>query len=220
MSSELIALQAPEEEYTKTSKMTKGDFSEKSAKRVKTSNIKAKEWYVRLIAEAPASGLKDRSAQLGQLSGKKIRNKHSLKAIPPFSGNYLYIAFVDPDMLEPDQYKTNFHPKSKQDSWEFSVFSGDPEADIVLSWDGLYALDRNKNNKRKKNKKKSRRYHERFVPRHKRLSKMLLIDNLTGDEIPLVYNDEKLTYSFNMDGMYERTFTVLLTRKAVKSEEF
>jgi hypothetical protein len=88
------------------------------------------EWYVRLIAEVPAEGLKDRGNVLGQLKDSKPGfDSHDLPELAPSFTPYLTVVF-------PGEYASDFHPvKAGADSWKFVVRTDNPGRKVKLSWE-------------------------------------------------------------------------------------
>ena len=185
------------------------------------------EWFVRLVVKDNTANLEDKSALLGQLrldntkikkqsknlktlSEFELLKQHSLKSMPPFSGKYLYAIFIDPKGLSKGNYKTNFHLNAIEDNWRFTIKSSDPKAEIELSWDGLYGLER------KSGSSNGQKYQSIYRPNDERLRKIAIIDELTGKEIPILMYGEKKTHSFNMGGVSQRLFSVHLYPKNIR----
>lgn len=184
-----------------------------------TNPRQLKNWFIRLKVEAPEYGLIDQSSRFGQLSKEQAEIQHSLKGLSPFSGDYLYVAFDNPQGLADNgEYKTSFHRKQgiKQlkDSWDFTVKTNDPLNDIILSWSGLYLLEPFTDEQGRV------RYTGHRKLEHPLARQMKLIDRETLQEIPMVFNKQLQHYSFNMNGVKERYFTWVLDRRVRRSKEF
>jgi hypothetical protein len=166
------------------------------------------EWYIRIVAEDVTNGMKTSGAQLGELSVPDATSKHTLKAIAPFGSTYLDVTFVDPEGVGAGEYKTNFHSQdgTKVDTWEFTVKSHDPNADIILSWRGLYVLSSYIDNENRK------RYHEYRSMTHPLLAHMTLTDLTTGTTVNILSDGLAYEYPFNMNGATERVFQWRLDR--------
>jgi len=159
-------------------------------------------WYVRLTAEDPARGMKTASTQLGELEEDDVVQKHTLKALTPFDSSYLDIVFRDPGGVDAGDYKSNFHRYSEgvEDSWQFTVRTDDPDADILLSWRGLYVLTPYMDDQGRQ------RYKEYRSVTNPLIQNMKLVDVSSGKEIAAAVDGKVQTYVFNMDGQNERTF--------------
>ena len=163
---------------------------------------KPSDWYIRLVAEDPARALISVGTQLGQLDDMDAVEKHTLTALTPFEGTYLDIVFEDPAGVSAGDYKVNFHTyeESMEDRWQFTVRTDDANADILLSWRGVYLLTPYIDDQ---NRQRYKEYYSMTNP----LSKyMKLVDTSSGIEMAAVVNGEVKTYSFNMNGQTERNF--------------
>jgi len=165
---------------------------------------KAKQWYIRLVAEDPVRNMKTSGTQLGELEADDAVEKHTLKALTPFGGLYLDIVFQDPDGVAPGEYKVNFHKheENAEDRWRFTVKtdSGNVNADILLSWKGVYVLTPYTDAQNRL------RYREFRSVTNPIIKQMKLVDTVTGEEIPAAVNGEVQTYTFNMNGATSRRF--------------
>jgi len=175
-----------------------------SLERISSPTVEGKpsDWYIRLVAEDPARALKSTSTQLGQLNEADAVENHTLKALTPFESTYLDIVFQNPDGISTGEYKVNFHSYKEgvEDRWRFTVRTDDANADVLLSWRGVYILipyidDQNR-----------QRYKEYYSMTNPLSKYMKLIDTGNGMEMAAVVNGEVQTYSFNMNGQTERTF--------------
>jgi hypothetical protein len=95
------------------------------------------EWYVRLIAAAPAERLKDSGHVLGQLRSSEQRyDAHDLEALAPSHTPYLTIVFPHWNWgAKAGDYASDYHPvKPGADTWEFEVRTDNPRRQIELSW--------------------------------------------------------------------------------------
>ncbi len=161
----------------------------------------AKEWYVRIVVEDVTNNMKTASAQLGQLDGSDVVQKHTLKAIAPFRPTYLDVVFDNPVGVDPGSYTTNFHLSGNgSDSWEFTVKSHDPNADMILGWRGLYVISSYIDAQNRK------RYREHRTISNPLLLYMVLEDTETNTTIPVLSNSTVNEYVFNMSGKTTRVF--------------
>jgi len=159
-------------------------------------------WYIRLVAEDPAKKLKSSSSQLGELEENDAVEKHALKALSPRGGSYLDIIFIDPDGVISGDYKSNFHvyKEDKEDEWSFSVKTDDANAQILLTWQGLYVLDPYTDDQSRK------RYKEYRSVTNPLIKHMKLVDTVNGKEITAMVDGKIEMYTFNMNGQNERKF--------------
>ena len=172
-------------------------------------------WYVRVSAEIPNKGMKTLSAQLGQLEEADTVKKHTLKALTPFGGNYLDVVFRDPPGVESGDYKVNFHQyeANSTDNWTFRVRTDDVNADVIVSWRGLYVLTPYQDDQNRQ------RYKEYRSVTNPLISHMKLIDVKSGEEIAAAVNGKVQSYAFNMDGEKERIFQWVVQRDPVTIPE-
>ena len=163
---------------------------------------KPSNWYIRLVAEDPARTLKSSSSQLGELEESDAVQAYALKALSSFSGSYLDIVFVNPDGVASGDYKSNFHVYNEgtEDQWFFTVKTDDPNAEIRLTWQGLYILNPYTDDQNRK------RYNEYNSITNSLIKHMKLVDTVNGKEIAAMVDGKIEIYTFNMDGQNERTF--------------
>ncbi len=157
------------------------------------NNLKYDEWFVRLIAEAPAENLKDAGNVLGSLrSSSNDYDKHDLKELPPFTAPYLTIVFPHPEWGDKaGNYASDFHRTRHWrlgDEWEFTVNASTADLEVTLTWEGFDRL--------------------------KRLWAMQLIDLENGTVVDAVKNRKLNHYTFNMAGTSHRFKWVYLARPA------
>jgi hypothetical protein len=186
-----------ENSTTITEETTEVEYHKPVVEETKPSN-----WYIRLVAEDVNRGLKSASAQLGELEESDAVSKHTLKSLSPFGGSYLDVVFKDPAGVKEGEYKTNFHVynESSEDRWQFMVKTDDANADISLTWRGLYVLTPYIDQQDRQ------RYKEYRSVTNPLIRQMKLVDSSNGNEIAAAVNGKVQTYSFNMDGQTERTF--------------
>lgn len=168
-------------------------------------------WYIRVVAEDPVRDMKTLSAQLGEVEESDAVEKHTLKALTPFGSSYLDVVFRDPAGVEAGDYKVNFHQyqEASKDSWTFTVRTDNANADILLSWRGLYVLTPYTDDQGRQ------RYKEYRSVTNPLIQQMKLVDVTTGQEIPAVVEGKVQTYVFNMDGETERTFQWIVETEPV-----
>jgi hypothetical protein len=175
------------------------------------SETKAKEWYIRIVAEDTTNNMKTAAAQLGHLEASNALTNNSLKAIAPFRPTFLDVVFKNPIGLVAGEYKTNFHTTASSDSWDFTVKSHDNTADIILSWRGLYVLTPYIDNEGRE------RYREYRSTTNPLIPFMKLVDVSTGTEIPADDNGTAQVYTFNMSGSTSRIFRWVLESTPIPS---
>jgi hypothetical protein len=172
---------------------------------------KPSNWYIRLIAEDSARALKSSSSQLGELEESDAVQVHALKALTSFSGSYLDIVFVNPDGIASGDYKSNFHvyDEEREDQWSFTVKTDDPNAEIQLSWQGIYVLNPYTD-------EQSRiQYKEYRSVTNPLIKYMKLVDTINGKEIAAMINGKVEVYTFNMNGQNERVFKWVVENEEV-----
>ena len=159
-------------------------------------------WYIRIVAEDSNRSLKTNLSQLGELEESDAVQQHTLISGGRFSNPYLDVIFVDPDGMPAGDYKTNYHVYGEgiNDSWRFDIVTDDANAEIRLSWKGLYILSPSLD---AQNRTQYTEYRSGTNPI---IAKMKLIDSTTGVEVPAILNDEVQVYVFNMDGQVTRNF--------------
>ena len=159
-------------------------------------------WYIRIIAEDQNRSLKTNLSQLGELEETNAVQDHTLVSGGRWSNPYLDVIFIDPDGMPTGDYKTNYHVYSEgiNDSWSFNVETNDANAEIRLSWSGLYILTPTVD---AQNRTQYTEYRSSTNPL---IAKMKLIDSTTGTEIPAILNNEVQVYIFNMNGQVTRSF--------------
>jgi len=174
----------------------------------------AESWYVRLEAEATERKLITYSAQLGVVDEADASQKYSLSHYPPMVP-YIDIRFEDPSNIVAGNYKSYFqeYTPNIEKSWIFTVRSDDPNANVVLSWRGLYVL------KAEENELGEREYKEYLSLSNPILKYMQLTDEVTGKRIPIIRNKEIQSISFNMDGSTERRFRWELLNEEVNTTD-
>ena len=162
----------------------------------------AKEWYVRLTAEDVARGMKTNSAQLGQLEAPDAVEKHTLKALRPYGRNYLDIVFVDPDGVSSGEYKVNFHvhQDDTKDTWHFTVKTDDDRSNLIITWRGLYVLSPYVDDQGRT------RYREYRSITNPLLKKMQVVDEKSGEVLPVVNGTKMPAFFINMNGEKTRSF--------------
>ncbi len=185
-----------------SSSLSSSSSSSDQARKAVSVELEAEQWYVRLVAEAPARNMKTQSAQLGQLDAANAVENQSLKAMQPFSRGYLDIVFVNPDGLADGEYKSNFHVHrdGEADSWHFTVKTDDNRSDVIVTWRGLYVLDSYVDDQGRT------RYHEYRSVTNPLLKKMQVVDESSGQILPVSSNGQTPAFIINMGGENTRTF--------------
>lgn len=161
----------------------------------------AKNWYVRLVATDNKRGLESKTALIGELDKENATVEQKLERLEPFTSAYIDVVFIDPAGLEKGEYKSHFLSYSKGEQvWRFTVLSDNSEADVTLSWRGLFVLTpyMNDNNEVQ--------YREAINRSNPILDTMQLIDETTGRTIVVINSNQPQVMSFSMDGSTSRTF--------------
>lgn len=192
------AKQTKERERVHSSEERVEEKEETTSNDLITKEENPRNWYIRLTAEDSKQNLISGSTQLGQMEEDAV-SKHTLKAMG--SGS-LDILFVDPKGVAKGKYKTNYHQfiEDNDDEWIFIVKSNDVNADILLSWNGVYILEPYIDTEGR------RRYKEYRSQGNRLVKNMILVDMSTGDEVAMIVDGKAQTYTFNMGGEKERTF--------------
>ena len=182
-----------------------------STKPIVEEESKPSNWYIGLVAEDPGKGLKTHSAQLGILEEGNAVVKHTLISSGRFAGSYLDIVFVDPDGVAEGVYKTNYHTYQEgiEEHWRFTVKTDDVNAEIFLSWRGLYLLTPYTDDKNRELYKEIRSLSNPLI------KYMKLVDIDAGVEKATIVNGEVQTYVFNMNGKKERVFEWVVQNEIV-----
>jgi hypothetical protein len=196
----------PNENNTSTDNEGETEEIEERLSKPVIVETKPSNWYIRLVAEDPARALKSSSSQLGELEENDAVEEHALKALNPLSGSYLDIVFVNPAGVVPGDYKSNFHvyEESVEDQWNFTVRTDDPNAEILLTWQGLYVLNPYTDDTNRKQYKEYRSVSNPLI------KNMKLVDVKTGKDILISKNSQAQTYAFNMNGQNERVFALVV----------
>ncbi len=191
---------------------SKDEYYIEDPKKASIVEVTPVNWYVRIIVEDSSRGLRTEASQLGELNVSDAVTEHTLKSLAPFGSNFVDVVFIDPLGVDKGEYKTNFHvyQDGVEDRWEFTIKTDDSNADMTLSWRGLYILtpyidaeDR-------------QRYKEYRSLTNPLLKQMKLIDSLTLVEVPVINDGKVYTYTFNMDGKETRTFEWVVLAEEVE----
>lgn len=161
-----------------------------------------KNWYIYFQATDNTHNLKSSYMQIGQLD-QNSTFKYNLKAIKPFENNFIDITY----QTSTGNYKSVFHPFNlDEDTWYFTINSSDQNANITLSWIGLYEVKPYiKNNQTQY--RISRKLNKEI------LNAITVIDLTTNQEIPLIKANNLLSYTFSMNNQTKRVFKVYLSSK-------
>ena len=178
------------------------------------------EWYVRLVAVAPAENLVDRNNVFGQLQDSvDDYDGHDLVELSAFSPPYLSLSFPHYEWgTNAASYTSDYHSvhTGDADQWLFEIKSDDPYRDVDLYWDGVYLLEgtwTQDNGKQTWSQSKQ-------MDAGKLYGQMVLEDFDTGEQVEAITDGVVNHYSFNMDGLTVRTFRWILETKNGKSPKF
>jgi len=159
-----------------------------------------KGWYIKLSVESAT--LKDNSTVFGYLQGASdSKDRYDSEAL---SSNGLYTTIYHTDFGSTKNYRSDYRAYAetgqKSDSWVIKVNSGDANADVTLSWDGITYVTKNAKGQ----------FEEAHQTQSAELSNMRLIDVETGDVMQATENGMQVT--FNMGGSKVRTFQWVLLK--------
>jgi hypothetical protein len=165
-------------------------------------------WYIRLVAEDKRRELKTESSQLGELAVNDISDK-AIKAIGTSSASFIDILFENPDNLEEGTYKSVFkvYDENQEKSWNFSVVTDDENAEVTLSWHGLFVLTPKID--------EAGRFSEYRSVSNPLIRQMKLVDTQTGIEVQAIRDGHIMKYSFNMNGNDTREFSWVVATSEV-----
>jgi len=163
---------------------------------------KAISWYIRLQAEDTSKHIISSNAQLGVLDEEEATVKHTLSTLPPMGSDYIDIVFKDPAGVDAGEYKTNFQQfvENSEYRWQFTVRTDNTNANIALTWRGLYVLSPYIDDQDRQ------RYEERRSMTNRLIRNMQLVDIDTGNAMNVLSGDNAKVYYFNMNGKTEKTF--------------
>jgi len=156
-------------------------------------------WYIRLNAKT--TSLEDNGTVLGYLEGAMDgKDRYDSKALSAYG---LYTTVYHEEYNE-KEYRTDYRRYAKAgdktDIWIIKVHSGDPLADVTLTWDGITFVLKNAEGN----------YEEEHQNDAPELEHMKVVDITTGEEIPVSNNS--MGISFNMNGSQERTFKWMILK--------
>lgn len=116
--------------------------------------------------------------------------------------DYIDIVFQDPAGVDVGDYKTNFQQFSENSEyrWRFTVRTDNTNANIALTWRGLYVLNPYIDDQDRQ------RYEERRSMTDLLIRNMQLIDVDTGNTMNVLSGNHAKVYYFNMNGKSEKTF--------------
>ena len=171
-------------------------------------------WYIRLVATDLGRSIETRSTILGELEDDTNIDDQQMRRLAPFGTAFIDIAFVNPTDLAEGEYKAYFqtHQEGVSKVWHFSVFSDDINADVVLKWRGFYILTPYLD------EDGVTRYRESINRSNPLIKKMQLVDELTGQKVPVINEGQIKAINFNMRNRNKRDFRwELLTTEAVET---
>lgn len=185
---------------TTTGSSNTGETQDTTTNNEDNDVILQKGWYVKLTVESDT--LKDESTVLGYLEGASdSKDRYDSEA---FSSSGLYTTIYHEDFGSTKNYRSDYRAYTavgeKYDTWTIKVNSGDTNADVTLSWNGITYVT----------KKSKGGFTEELQTQSPELILMRLVDVETGDIILAEENDMQI--SFNMEGQKERTFQWILLK--------
>lgn len=159
--------------------------------------VSQKGWYIKLSVESDT--LQDEGTVFGYLEGASDeKDKYDSDALGS-SGLYSTIYRED---LGSTHYRSDYRSYAptgeKSDTWIIEVHSGDKNANVTLSWDGITYVSKNDKGT----------FDEEHKTRSAELDLMRLID--VEDATVLSVLDNEMKISFSMNGNRERVFKWVL----------
>ena len=156
-------------------------------------------WYIRLVAEDKQRGLKTESSQVGELDVPDA-SKQAMKAVGTSSSTYIDIVFEDPANLEAGSYKSVFYRYSKDEEkrFAFSVITDDENANVTLTWHGLFVLTPKED--------EGEHFSEYRSVTNPLIRQMKLVDTQNATEVQAIRDGLIMKYSFNMNGSTSHAF--------------
>ena len=186
---------------------TAEDTQETTTSNPNNDVILQKGWYIKLTVQSDT--LKDESTVFGYLEGASDgKDRYESEAL---SSSGLYTTIYHEDFGSTKYYRSDYRAYKatgeKSDRWMIKVNSGDVNADVTLSWNGITYVT----------KKSKGGFTEELKTQSPELSLMRLVDVETGDVISVEENDMQI--SFNMEGQKERTFQWILLSEGEPEQE-
>lgn len=172
---------------------------------VKKASVQ-KGWYIRLQSET--NTLKDDKTVFGYLMGASDgKDKYDAEALSVGGSNYLYTVIYHDDFAKADEYRSDYRAYAKigekSDTWVIKVKSGNANADVTLSWDGITEAEKNDQGD----------FIEESTKGNKILSKMRLVDEENSKVIDVKKQD---SYTLNMNGKKELELKWMLLKNGEK----
>ncbi len=177
-----------------------------------TVELAPSNWYIRLVAEDSARGLKTESSQLGELDEDNATHKSALRSIGTTGENYIDLMFENPVGLQEGLYKSIFytHDDTVEKRWRFKVTTDDVNADMTLTWHGMFVLTASELD--------ATRMLEHRTVTNPLIRQMKLVDTKTSKEVQAIRDGRIMKYTFNMDGSTTRDFEWVVATSEVNIE--
>lgn len=167
------------------------------------SEEKASNWYVRIVASDAAKDIRSGDTMLGVLDAENAVQKHTLEASATPANDYVDVVFRDPVGVAAGDYKTSFQQyidNNSEHRWSFVVKTDDINAQIALTWRGIYVLSPYIDDQDRQ------RYNETRSMSNPVIKNMQLADVDTGNVINTLSSNKAKVYYFNMNGQTEKRF--------------
>ncbi len=169
----------------------------------------SQELYVRVIAEVPSEGLKDKGNVLGRINGSSSQyDTHDLVELDPAMGSssYLTVVFPHEGWTKGDNYASDYHGLDDvaQDKWNFVVRTDDSSREVTLRWEGPYLLEL------REDENNVERYVQKRDSNGDYADAMYLVDIDRNTSVKVLKDGTVQSYTFNMDGKTERKFQWVL----------
>ncbi len=166
------------------------------------SKARVDSWYLQTVVTTEAGAIDERSGVIGRISGGRTgKDVHDIPAFASVNGAPVAVISLRGAEWGDDagEYLSDYRaPGQSAASWDLVVTSSDPQAEVTLSWDGLYAISGSQ----------SRGFETRLSNNSKTLRSLRLIDLQRGKVVRRGSKKDGSikSYTFNMGGENERHF--------------
>jgi hypothetical protein len=157
-----------------------------------------KEWYVSTKVSVNNAYIGTNPAVFGRLSSSHDGvDKNDIPTYGSVVGRKAAVVFIQNNAKEQaGEYHSNYRDtQDENETWEMTVFSSVRNAEVTLTWDGLYMLTR-----------KESGYDKKKLLNSPILEELYLVDTETGEIINAVDDGKLNTYTFKMGETGSRTF--------------
>jgi len=177
---------------------------------IKKTMTKAKNWYIKIVAINQSDNITISDTKFGELETKNT-DIYNLKTYNKFDTTNFNISLIS----NQQKFKSLFYTHNDQTKkWSFKLNSDNKNADILLTWQGIYVLEKFTD------KYNRTRYKEYRYTKNPIVNYLKLIDKQNGVEIPAIQNSKICKYQFNMNGKKSREFEWVLNDIPINSKTF